>query len=123
MADLRAAAERLAKGARAYWGTTHDPMSDASDVAEDWLDKHPADDDEPISDEWVWISGGKNECDCIIAYFTGPNNVEVSVLFPECSVGVGIHEQGAMLDHIKTRGQFRSLCAALGIKLKEANDG
>jgi len=52
-AELRAAAERLAIGWRSYKDDQHCGIADSENVAEAYLAEHPADDDEPITEEML----------------------------------------------------------------------
>lgn len=86
--------------------------------------EHPSDDDEPISEEWLLTVGGEHGYDGLMIDFFGPDDITMSVFLPDgandtCHVGMGRKSNGVPLDHIKTRGDVRRLCAALGIELKE----
>lgn len=84
------------------------------DVTQAYLAEHSADDDEPLTDEWL-VSAG----------FTDDENENLSLGPMELFLFSGGYE--LLIDHssgeyrFRTRGDVRRLCRALGIILEEHN--
>ena len=90
--------------------------------------EHPADDEEPISEEWLhWVGGNyKYDADdeiedCSFIGWSTNRGIQIGP-----SVALYVDDWNLMLDgtavpgvHLKTRGDVRRLCRALGIELKE----
>lgn len=155
--DVKAAAERYRKHQQRlcedehhkspYWLPLTECWSerrleDANVLANAHLTEHPADDDEPVTEEWLRSIGFKdwpednddkhlfslfiraNEeigWECRLAYQT---NGFYAVRMCDVDVHLGVAESVELLDSrnktVKvTRGDVRRLCAALKIELKE----
>jgi hypothetical protein len=91
-------------------------------VVKAWLADHPADDDEPVTTEWLAAVGitedeGRANGDIYVCAWVGRwQHGRVEIL-------IGKHWDqtyipGGMTP--QTRGEFRRLCAALGVPLTEA---
>ena len=82
------------------------------------LAEHPADDDEPVTEEWL-RSVGFCDTEYMSSLENGPLEyvLEEEVYFPENWILNGGDPPESM--SIKTRGDVRRLCRALGIQLNE----
>lgn len=103
------------------WNTTH--VGDCIDKLEKVLAEHLVDDDEPFTEEWLesvgfrysandcWLQIGNDDEDCVVEFLlddaAATGICHCMILESDCG------------HHIKTRGDVRRLCAALGIELKE----
>lgn len=84
---------------------------DAGILAEAYLAEHPADDDEPLSQEWLSsVSRGVFGKVAFVSY----------ELLDDASVWrmLGDDRGWYLFTSVKTRGDVRRLCRALGIELK-----
>jgi hypothetical protein len=115
-------------------GTAHipGPMFSAEYLANAYLAEHPADDDEPITADWLRSVGAK-EVDLswrndqfsthLPAYVFG--NGRFGVWGHEAAWSMyllnadGFDGQEEHVTAVRTRGQLRRLCAALGITLTQ----
>lgn len=85
-------------------------------VARAYLAEHRADDDEPVTEEWLRGIGFENSAGRLLlgkiqfTFFEGWN------AWWSFSDGRGATR---LIDDVKTRGSVRRLCRALGITLKE----
>jgi hypothetical protein len=123
--ELKAAAERLRRG----FNHAHCPdhcgdCNDARTLADAYLAEHPADDDEPISEEWsdkiaarCWTDGTDQEWKLGI----GDTGHEAFLLLAKRENGIfwAMYMGGVKLQMIVTRADVRRLCSALGIALRE----
>ena len=134
-----AAAERIVKFTDdyeyTYWDgskTPFDPEQDAADVARAYLRalesavsiallKEPeSDEDEPIDEAWLPISGMARADTKRLGYIIASRGELELIYCPQCGdlppcICVG-HQ---VIFTNGTRGQLRALCRALGVKLKE----
>ena len=81
-------------------------------LAESYLAEHPADDAEPVTEEWLLSVGFKRH----------PFEGMLHVIDGWMSMSIGQHEKNAFVNtplRGKTRGDVRTLCRSLGIELKE----
>jgi hypothetical protein len=120
---LREAATRIELGDYKHspgGGAQYD--RDALDVAYAYLAEHPADDDEPISFEW--LEAGESEWDTMSSGDHGYYRLhELSYAIYQLDYAMSSNEVWVMFTHrrdferlatgIKTRGQLRRLIAAL----------
>lgn len=102
--------------------------SDLAILAEAYCGEHPADENEPVTEEWLRSVGFKH----------GPENCEIAPGYefviqpPHCCndlalwhgygdvfIRGGRHVFFSIARNVNTRGRVRRLCAALGISLKE----
>ena len=126
MRDVAQAAERLRKpGLRAVAFHTGQGCVDIGTLADAYLAEHPADDAEPISEEWlrsVWFVAvesdmGRNYSD----------HFEIEAASKGTLNLWEFNQTGDWLINgfdswpLKSRGDVRRLCAALGIQLKEGS--
>lgn len=93
---------------------------DGAKLVDGYLADNPADDDLPISKEWLLSCGW--------IWFNPPTRLTgCSMIFgehlfkwgPEAGFHIGVNGFNA----VKTRGDVRRLCRALGVSLKETQDG
>src|SRR5689334_3860411 len=84
-------------------------------LAEAWLAEHPADDDAAIDASWL-VSVGAQNCDECIWKFTGRFGLEVFIWTEYSGPTVNFGDVDIRTP-LKSRCQFRLLCAALGIPL------
>lgn len=120
-AELRAAAERLRDGAYPAidlppWATR--VYRDGAAVAAAWLAEHPADDAEPVTEEWLRSVG----------FSSRPNNRWLQIRTPQggrldCWMASPLwefHDEAVAIP--QTRGDVRRLCTALGIDLAPSGE-
>ncbi len=124
--DVREAAERLLK----YPATLTSPGRqnatwDMALLAAAWLREHPADEDEPVTDEWLESVGFTNDIDgCGRVWESGEGLVSLYVMIGlNCLVECASKDEAVFVPETETRGDVRRLCSALGINLKEAKGG
>ena len=86
-------------------------------VASTVLAEHAADDDESVSDEWFQQVLGEPQRRMTGDMYQIPG--QRLWLFQRCDDEWGLTGDNRDICDIKTRGQFRQLCRALGIELKE----
>lgn len=132
MSDVRAAAESLRDHAwlerfrKANYDNSFNLLSPTAcnDIAR-YVDKfidtvlaeHPADDETPITELW-WcdMNGGSrfmfSSDERLMLYLAVDGMIELCVTN-------GLREISYKLQHIKTRGDVRRLCRALGVEVKE----
>lgn len=118
--EIRAAAERLRRleageHQDAVYGDFANAFRrlDTQTLADAFLAEHPADDDEPDTEEWL---RGVGFTDC------KNDGLRLSILARYPNLGMPFWEVCGTVIRLaqpKTRGQLRRLCAALGISLKE----
>ena len=107
--------------ANAYRGDWDSAPPDWKKAAERWRDEHwhpllaehPADDDEPVTEDWLLSVGHHHRVSEDSTRWT-PNSVRLgpTVFSIETDMGYGVDIP------VKTRGDVRHLCAGLGIELK-----
>jgi len=105
----------------------------ALDVIDAYLAEHQADDDEPITDEWLAAAGGVFEDNPSprvngFVFVVQPETAEqpgylLRLIEGNCPAELrntwrGGWEHGVGLPMQRTRGDFRRLCEALGVELK-----
>lgn len=111
--ELRAAAERFRQRTRIGIAGPGIPAcdEDAHALADAYLAEHPADDAEPVSEEWLLLVGFASSA-------RHPQRLNVGQL--SCSCGSLWCYGGVVLSRTPmTRGDVRRLCQALGVELKE----
>lgn len=125
--ELREKADRFAKSHEIVSAlcpiTGYDAMADAAEICRAYVAERPADDDEPLEKSWLFSVGGEKD------YYEHPDKVHFS-RHDALAIGFWSADDGwkAMLIHhenaascivrgLKTRGEFRRLCAVLGIRL------
>lgn len=133
--ELKAAVERLRKAGMDGWmlayperpsfGHPSRQMEDWEIIAAAYLAEHPEDDDVLVTEEWVaslhppryWEAGAEYSWPSVSLCYA----VEVPGNSLVCCQGFYIDGRISPipLSHIKTRGDVRRLCRALGIELKE----
>lgn len=106
--ELRAAADRFL----AFDGTGN-VMAEAFLLANAYVAEHPADDDEPITVEWLCVMGWELTDTRLelgpLSWHGFDNTMRI-----DCDILTS-------LPHITTRGDVRRLCKVLGIELKEGD--
>ena len=85
-------------------------------VSQAYLAEHPADDDEPVTEEWLLSVGFVHDATHVVLRNWGPQRNGNIQAYPNGKWWLN----GTAMIQMKTRGQVRRLCAALGIGLKEA---
>ena len=126
MSDARAAAERMRawlalpepKGVtdRHYDGGVGQYDIDSEILVNSYLAEHPADDETPMTELW-WcdMNGGSRFMylseERLMLYLAVDGMIELCVT--DC-----LQEISYKLPHIKTRGDVRMLCRALGVEVK-----
>lgn len=122
--ELRAAAELVvATGTHKDWSDTID--AGALAVCRDWLRLHPADDGEPVTEDWLRSVGFVTDGE-YIAYFrlrsaswghidSHLRHTNVAVRWMDRTWNAN----GLGCRPCETRGDLRRLCNALGITLKD----
>jgi hypothetical protein len=123
MNELRQAAERLREMAGTWVDLEEGSVACVTDMwvlAQAYLAEHLPDDDEPITDDWVKSIFGQAWKD-IDAFWTVYASKKQGVALgaedlhdSEISASFQLE-----LPRIKTRGQLRLLCRALGVEIKE----
>ena len=95
---------------------------DATLLASLYLAEHPADDGEDVTEEWLESVGWRRNR----GYMDSPQIGDSCFQLTWCSLGQSMllecddnDQPDVTLPHIKTRGDVRRLCEALGIELKE----
>lgn len=122
MSDVREAAERLREHSLLPHVRTADGRpyfeGDLKLLANAYLAEHPSDDDELITDDW-WrdMSGG-------CRFIFSPDErlmlwLGADGMLQLCISDGGGDEISRDMPHIKTRGDVRRLCKALGVEVKE----
>jgi len=117
MSDIQLAAERLrAWIANPIQCKTGSEFGDCFELAKAYLDEHLADDGLPITNTWValnfpsmgeaYSARQRSDLPCLV----WQNRFERFTLYDN------------PLPHIKTRGQLRQLCRALGAEIKEKTE-
>lgn len=121
--ELRSAAERCLKELDGiHCGMSAGPgtcimSKDVIALSEAWLAEHPADDDEPITEEWL-RGVGFRETKVSDEHFRIIRKDQVSVCCDDLSSPTTWCMRGQeFLCSFKTRGDVRRLCAAIGIEL------
>lgn len=98
---------------------------DAMALAHAYLTEHPADEDEPVTEEWLRTIAHPNPLSTRVYGFTiFACGIQVKVVPHrirefEFQIELCQDDQNIALGKAKTRGQVRLLCRALGIELKE----
>ena len=127
--ELRAAAERVRRveagepadqAYRAHPRRQFQQFADRGLMASAWLAEHPADDDEPISPEWL-RSVGFTLTDAHVRYYSNRSRPPFVVVIASdgrlrLAVQNGSDVEGGDVCQKPTRGDVRRLCRALGIK-------
>lgn len=102
-----------------------DVISNSADVCRAYLFEHQADDGEEIKREWLISVGGHKEDHPVKVTFNRQNDLTCRIGFWNVDDGwkvMAIHHKDAatcIARGLKTRGDVRLLCKALGIELKE----
>lgn len=136
MSDVRAAAERLRQmraDSEAFDGGYPDnedgrlqSLCDHAILADAYLAEHPADDDEPVTEDFIrslnppryWEAGAEYVWpDVCLRYSLEICDGKPPVLSAGFYIDGG--DKPVYLPHIKTRGDVRRLCRALGVEVKE----
>jgi hypothetical protein len=119
--ELRATAERLIKFVAMYrlHPQSHKGLEDAQSVARAYLAEHPADDAEPLTEEWLRAAGFETR--------DGRLCLGARLQFTHCNgwnAWWGIdglaYASSRLVNGLNTRGHVRRLCQCLGIALKES---
>jgi hypothetical protein len=128
--ELRQAADRLVMDYESAGGSgnpyRHEKAAnryeDGWNVALAWLEDHPADDGEPVTEEWLVSSG---------LYDNWYPTVWGTPMHAPSPLGIAFSDTGRVMIRLGTtisylgdvrvidRGHARRLCAALGVPLKE----
>lgn len=90
-------------------------------AGKEWFNdsEHPADDDEPIDEAWLRSVGGTKDRGAWTWKMPGGINQLIWIDGFIAVARAGVSNKGVTLNMgIKTRGQLRHLCQALGIELK-----
>ena len=90
-------------------------------LAESYLAEHPADDAEPVTEEWLLSVGFKRaEDDPVILVLpsTDTGRAMTYVTIEPCELRLEADDGGSIWIGERTRGDVRRLCTALGIELK-----
>lgn len=98
---------------RCWWA-----LQEPYELAVAYLEEHPADDDEPITADWLCKNGWKVICNGTRASIEWITDHPIQLWKQDANrwhVTMGVVE----FHVINTRGDVRRLCAALGIELKE----
>ena len=112
LATLRAAAERH-RGSREDYRDLHT-------IADAYLAEHPADGEEPISEEWLHSIGFEDDrtgCPTL-----GPLHIQhaaITRMDSDVEYPASACVRSFPIPVPKTRGDVRRLCSAMGIELKE----
>jgi hypothetical protein len=122
MSELREAAERVRTGFTYYQcPDSWQECNDARLIAEAWIAEHPADDDEPITEEWLeQLAFTHNDS----WYFRSPaqTSMQADVTLIRWSGGWSVKVSdrftSVLTANVKTRGDLRLLAKALGIGLE-----
>lgn len=120
--DLRAAAKRLVEGEFSenypkFMATTFG-LADGFLLARAYLADNPDDDDEPVTMEWWKSLNNDTRFLCQDTYTLQLKDDLIFVMEAE----VGLEDCVTFpipMSHVRTRGDVRRLCKALGIELKE----
>lgn len=106
-------------------------LGDTLDVLQAYLDEHPADDDEPVTREWLLAAGGTlGRAGRLGAFdwaaFRSPRNdqfwfeaIAESRSVYQCHESRGSKVSVPLIATVTTRREFRALCRALGVVLKD----
>jgi hypothetical protein len=124
---LRERADRFSKATLAYGGGFDDsPMGSAVALACAWMQEHPADDDEPVTNNWVTAIGGRKEDHPLKWSFALSDGLSIGVWRIDAQdakwkavVNISPCFSADLARGIDTRGQVRRLLSALGITCKE----
>lgn len=126
--ELLAAAGRLRSllGCTAidFDNASPDCVADMWRLAEAWLSEHPADDQEPLTGEWVEAAIGSDNYDRDTAFLTGKTHLGAHCVIVLSLLRYGTNAgrweanfEGFPLRTIDTRGEFVRLCRELNIPL------
>lgn len=95
-------------------------LSEPYELAVAYLAEHPADDDEPVTEEWFRREIGQGSLVCDDEYFAitfrilkQQSGTERTVWFEAIDVD---DQRSLLVREFSTRGQVRLLCKALGIE-------
>ena len=88
----------------------------AGRLAKAYLADHPADDDEPVTEEWLCSVGAKK--DDVSVFFPSPIQGVPAIEFSKEQAWLTNEDYAGVEIKLKTRGDVRRLCAALGIEMK-----
>lgn len=117
--EQKAALERLRNSATPWYsGMTLDYIK----VAYLWLSEHPADDDEPVTEEWLQKVIAPDRTARLGGGFSVTFYATQTPTLSYYNSGIGgWYDDSSDIDVPKasTRGDVRRLCRALGIELKE----
>ena len=91
-------------------------------VLDAYLAEHPADDDDPLTAEWLTTAGGQVGEDGRWWFYGGGRDVALTYHDNrECGDVYRLATCGGLpRAEVSTRGQLRRLCDSLGMKLKES---
>lgn len=101
------------------------------ELATAYLDEHQADDDEPVTEDWLRSVGGEAVCPPGPYYHQDEWDVVFSkggdfLLYishrpdwPTAKARIGKDQPDLLIGDVATMGEFRRLCRALGIVLSE----
>lgn len=124
--DETRAAERLRKymdGEPMYMSNPEGPRDDLAKLANAYLREHPADDAEPVTEEWMNSLACEDSVSGLWYYFAVDASTSLIIAMASnrnwASVEDDASTDGVFLRDISTRGDVRRLCWALGIELKE----
>ena len=123
MSELRAAAERLRGKGRAsgYFGS-HLHCLDYKALATHYLAEHPADDAEPVTEDWLLSVGfTRNKIDQVILILESKDlgRAMTYITISPCELCIESDDGGSIWLGERTRGDVRTLCRALGVEKKE----
>lgn len=127
--ELRAAAERLL----GFDGYYEMQASDGKNLARAYLAEHPADDDEPVTADWLRSVGFKQDADTEYTsddLILAPEDDQVALHWMQEGIEPDeirtiwiVAENEGIYTSASTRGALRRLAAALGVTLKGTTDG
>ena len=129
MDELRAAAERVAKYIRkkepdmlSVGKPMQAFMADVRKVAAAYLAEHPADDAEPVTEDWLLSIGfTRNKIDQVILILESKDlgRAMTYITISPCELCIESDDGGSIWLGERTRGDVRTLCRALGVEMKE----
>ena len=114
--EVKEAAERLREEFEVH---SSGIARDACVVAEAYLAEHAADDGEAVTAEWLRTVGFYGKVNRPLSFTQG--ELTLVIEGPRCWINMGMRTKH-LPPNIKTRGDVRRLCNALGVELKESGD-